>query len=176
MNEVIDPQHLKGPVVVSRTPKTLDRSLERHPSKKHLSRRNLFERHLRRHRQEGIALMVVMVVFVVLYLVVFQLHFSTTMEEKMAQVRYGEVESAVSLHSTALYVITLLVEDLKKDLSRGGDAGAGGALPAGGGVERAAGNKDALPPGGGAGAGGSFNPITSPGGGGTSAHGVHSPR
>jgi type II secretory pathway component PulK len=99
--------------------------------------------------QSGIALMVVMVVFVVLYLVVYQLHFSTSMEAKIASQRYGEVESSVSMHSTALYVMTLLVEDLKEDLQsassssaapagaaegpgRGGEGGGEGGIPGGG--------------------------------------------
>jgi hypothetical protein len=74
--------------------------------------------------------MVVMVVFVVLYLVVYQLHFSTSMEARIAISRYGEVESAVSMHSVALYVMTLLVEDLKEDLQT---AAGGTPAPAGGG-------------------------------------------
>jgi hypothetical protein len=73
-------------------------------------------------RTHGIALLVVLIVFVVLYLVVYQLHFSTTMEERLAQVRYGEVESDLAQHSVALYVLTLLQEDLRS----GGAAGAGG--------------------------------------------------
>jgi len=74
-------------------------------------------------RGEGIALLVVLVVFVILYLVVYQLHFSTTMEARIAQVRYGEAESSSALHSVALYVMTLLVEDLKEDASGGSAAG-----------------------------------------------------
>ncbi len=79
-------------------------------------------------RDRGIALLLVMILFVVLYLVVSHLHFSTSMEAKIAAVRYGEVEAAAALYSAGLYVMTVLNEDLKRDL----EAGAGGdGMPAG---------------------------------------------
>lgn len=73
-------------------------------------------------RQEGMALLVIMVVFVVLYLVIYQLHFSTKMEEHIAQSRYGEAESQIAFYSAGLFVITHLVEDLTKDSRGSGDA------------------------------------------------------
>ena len=84
-------------------------------------------------RQAGIALLLVMVVFIVLYMVVYQLHFSTRMEEKIAEVRYGDVEGSLAVYSTSLYAMTLLTEDLKQDLEEasqlGGGGGATGAMP-----------------------------------------------
>ena len=97
-------------------------------------------------RQEGIALLVVMVVFVVLYLVIYQLHFSTKMEENIAQARYGEGESFVACYSAGLFVITHLIEDLRNDL--GGEMegqiapGLAGALGSG---ELPAGNRKVEP-------------------------------
>ncbi|MBI4606391.1 MAG: hypothetical protein HY721_30870, partial [Planctomycetes bacterium] len=70
-----------------------------------------------RTRREGIALLVVMVVFVVLYLVVFQLHFTTKMEEHIAQMRYGELENAVAAQSAAIFILSHLAEDLTQDAS-----------------------------------------------------------
>lgn len=120
-------------------------------------------------RRKGIALLVVMVAFVVLYLVVYQLHFSTTMEERIAQVRYGEVESSTALRSAALYVLTLLIEDLRAGMEQSsqGAAMAGGALagatnPGAGGAP--VGGRGA------AGGRGNFTPLTTtPSGGGSSA-------
>jgi len=82
-------------------------------------------------RRRAIALLVVMVAFVVLYLVVYQLHFSTSMEERIAQARYGAVESTLALHSAALYVLTLLVEDLKSNMGQSQQSPGTTGLPGG---------------------------------------------
>jgi len=66
-----------------------------------------------RDRREGIAILIVLIIFVVLYLVVYQLHFSSTMEEHVAHVRLGEAESANAMSSAALLVMTLLSEDVR---------------------------------------------------------------
>ena len=66
-----------------------------------------------RERREGIAILIVLIIFVVLYLVVYQLHFSSTMEEHVAHVRYGEAESAIAMQSASLFVMTLLAEDVR---------------------------------------------------------------
>lgn len=63
-----------------------------------------------------------MVVFVVLYLVVYQLHFSTSMEAKIAGMRYGEMEAATAMHSIALFAMSYLVEDLQQGSQGGADA------------------------------------------------------
>lgn len=94
-------------------------------------RRWLLVRSGRLQRESGVALLLVMIIFIVLYMIVYQLHFSTRMEEKIAEVRYGEVEAASALYSTGLYVMTLLVEDLKQDLQEQADPTGGGG-PAGG--------------------------------------------
>lgn len=86
----------------------------------------------RGERARGIALLVVMVAFVLLYLVVYQLHFSTAMEARIAEVRYGEVEVATSLQSAALYVLTLLVEDLRASMSSAASATGSAGVAAGG--------------------------------------------
>jgi len=76
--------------------------------------------------------MVVMILFVVLYMVVFHLHFYTKMEERVAQVRHGDIQSQDALYSVAQLVVAQLVEDLSQDYSEGADsqgAGAPGANP-----------------------------------------------
>jgi hypothetical protein len=121
---------------------------------------------VRRDGQEGIALLVIMVVFVVLYLVIYQLYFSTKMEEHIAQSRYGESESTSACYSAGLFVITLLVEDLTKSSSQTADAAGASTAAAGasGGIPKAsdiakAGRGDA------AGAGGTFSPLSPDGSG-----------
>ncbi len=79
-------------------------------------------------RDGGIALLLVLIIFIVLYLVVFQLHFTTKMEQKIAQVRYAEVEAGSGLFSAALYVKTLLMEDLRQDLGEAGAQSGAGAM------------------------------------------------
>jgi len=109
---------------------------------------------------------VVLVVFVILYLVVYQLHFSTTMEAKIAQVRYGEAESSSALHSVALYVMTILVEDLKEDAggqSATGAAAAGeGPRPVGKEAGKAGGKEAGMA--GPEGDTGTFTPLAAPSG------------
>ena len=126
-------------------------------------RQKTMPRHPRRRtpvssRGEGIALLVVLVVFVILYLVVYQLHFSTTMEAKIAQVRYGEAESSSALHSVALYVMTLLVEDLKEDAGAGAGGSAAASTASEGGERPRAVGKEAGTAGP-EGDGGSFTPL-----------------
>ena len=87
-----------------------------HSLRLHLSSSRKASGRLWRERESGIALLLVMIVFIVLYLVVYQLQFSTTMEEKLADVRSGDVEGSIALHSMSLYVMTLLMEDLRQDL------------------------------------------------------------
>ncbi|HVR73433.1 MAG TPA: hypothetical protein VMT52_03840 [Planctomycetota bacterium] len=115
-------------------------------------------------RSRGIALLVVMVVFVVLYLVVYQLHFSTTMEQYVARARFSDVESKVAMQSAALFVITLLIEDLKEDLS-GASSGAGAEGMGGDRKDSGRGPAGAAP--GQGEAGGTFSRIDAGGGGGS---------
>lgn len=117
-----------------------------------------------RRRCGGIALLVVLIVFVVLYLVVYQLFFTTTMEERLAQVRYGEVEADLAQHSAALFVLTLLLEDLSQGQG-GGAAGAAGAAGGMGGLDGALGGAPELGVAGAAGVadGGQFVPIDAAG-------------
>jgi hypothetical protein len=98
--------------------------------------------------------MVVMVVFVVLYLVVFHLHYWTTTEERVAKVRSGEAKAMDALHSVAQYVMVLLLEDLRADAGRAQQGTASPAGPGGGreGAPQPAGAQ-APPP------GGNFVPI-----------------
>ena len=78
-------------------------------------------------RRRGIALLVVMVVFVILYLVVFHLDYWTRMEAHVANVRASEAQSIDALWSAMVFVSSILVEDLKQDLMEGGAGGAAGA-------------------------------------------------
>ncbi len=79
-----------------------------------------------RGRRAGIALLVVMVVFVVLYLVVTHLAYWTKMEEHAANVRLSDGQTHDGVYGAMLFVVNLLVEDLKKE-SGGAMLGAGGA-------------------------------------------------
>ena len=71
-------------------------------------------------RRDGIALMVVMVVFVVLSMVVTQLTYYTAMEEQVARVRHGDIQGQDALYSVAQLVMAQLTEDLVQDYSEGG--------------------------------------------------------
>ena len=88
-------------------------------------------------RCDGIALMVVMVVFVVLTMVVTQLTYYTAMEEKTALVRQGHIQGQDALYSVAQLVMAQLTEDLVQDYSEGGAQEAPASSPAasGGGAE-----------------------------------------
>jgi len=91
-------------------------------------------------RESGIALMVVMVVFIILYLVVFQLHYSTRLEEKISRARSSDSLGASAIRSVSFSVLSLILEDLSNsgDAS-GGGGGAAGGLPDQGGGGRTAG-------------------------------------
>jgi len=124
-------------------------------------------------RSSGIALMVVMIVFIVLYMVVYHLHFYTKMEEKVAKVRHGDIQSLDTLQSVAQYVMSLLVEDLVADYNEQAQQQDAGGGVGGGGPPAAAGPGAGGPggdPGGGdaggrdAGAGGNFSSIPGAGG------------
>ena len=90
-----------------------------------------------RSRCDGIALMVVMVVFIVLYMMVYHLSFYTVMEEKIAHVRHGDIQGQDALYSVAQLVMAQLTEEIVQDYSGGAEdpaasgpdagAGAGGA-------------------------------------------------
>ncbi|MBN1441427.1 MAG: hypothetical protein JXA90_01910 [Planctomycetes bacterium] len=83
--------------------------------------------------RRGIALMVVMVVFVILYLVVYHLQYGTSMEKKIAQVRQGESASLDAQFSASQYAMVLLLEDYKQDLTESQEKGSssGAALTSG---------------------------------------------
>ena len=102
----------------------------------------------RPERRVGLALLVVMVVFVVLYMVVYHLHFYTRMEAKVSQVRHGDIQSLDAFQSVGQFVMTLLVEDLVSDYGELSDQQAGGGM---GGLDGADDNKS------GPGAGGGVN-------------------
>ena len=72
-----------------------------------------------RGRCSGIALMVVMVVFIVLYMMVYHLSFYTVMEGKIAKVRHGDLQGQDALYSVAQLVMAQLTEDLVQDFSEG---------------------------------------------------------
>src|SRR6185503_17909572 len=80
-----------------------------------------------RGRESGIALMVVMVVFIILYLVVFQLHYTTRLEEKISHARSLDSQGAAATRSVAQSVIGLLADDLKNTGGAGGGGGMGAA-------------------------------------------------
>src|SRR5262245_50960535 len=85
-----------------------------------------------RRRESGIALMVVMVIFIILYLVVFQLHYTTRLEEKISRARSLDSQGASATRSVAQSVIGLLADDLKNTGgSTGGGTGAASAGPTG---------------------------------------------
>ena len=74
-----------------------------------------------RSRCDGIALMVVMVVFIVLYMMVYHLSFYTVMEEKIAHVRHGDIQGQDALYSVAQLVMAQLTEDIVQDYSGGAE-------------------------------------------------------
>lgn len=80
-----------------------------------------------RDRDEGIALIVVFILFVVLYLVVFQLEYSTKMEEELAEIRATEAQGAFAISSVAAEIMARLAEDANADQSKQGSSMAGGA-------------------------------------------------
>ena len=84
-------------------------------------------------RRSGIALMVVMVVFIVLYMMVYHLSFYTIMEGKIARVRHGDLQGQDALYSVAQLVMAQLTEDLVQDLTEGSQEEAAGSAPAPGG-------------------------------------------
>ncbi len=104
-------------------------------------------------RRDGIALMVVMVVFVVLSMVVTQLTYYTAMEEQVARVRHGDIQGQDALYSVAQFVMAQLTEDLVQDYSEGGAQETPASSPAAPGEGAGAAGRAA---GGGGGAGGRF--------------------
>ncbi|MEE3053942.1 MAG: hypothetical protein VYB34_09415 [Planctomycetota bacterium] len=104
-------------------------------------------------RRDGIALMVVMVVFVVLSMVVTQLTYYTAMEEQVARVRHGDIQGQDALYSVAQLVMAQLTEDLVQDYSEGGAQETPASSPAAPGEDAGAAGRAA---GGGGGAGGRF--------------------
>ncbi len=78
-------------------------------------------------RQHGIALMVVLILFVILVLVVSQLQFSTKLEEELSEVRTTEGSGSFAISAIAAYVMTLLAEDYSKDSSNNSSNSIGGA-------------------------------------------------
>ena len=84
-------------------------------------------------RRSGIALMVVMVVFIVLYMMVYHLSFYTIMEGKIARVRHGDLQGQDALYSVAQLVMAQLTEDLVQDITGGNEEQAAGSAPAPGG-------------------------------------------
>ena len=88
-----------------------------------------------RSRCDGIALMVVMVVFIVLYMMVYHLSFYTVMEEKIAHVRHGDIQGQDALYSAAQLVMAQLTEDIVQDYSGGAEDPAASAPAAGAGAE-----------------------------------------
>gem|GEM_PF-500985 len=87
-----------------------------------------------RSRCDGIALMVVMVVFIVLYMMVYHLSFYTVMEEKIAHVRHGDIQGQDALYSVAQLVMAQLTEDIVQDYSGGAEDPAAAAPAAGAGA------------------------------------------
>ncbi|MBI4586044.1 MAG: hypothetical protein HY717_18705 [Planctomycetes bacterium] len=80
-------------------------------------------------RQSGIALMVVLILFVILVLVVSQLQFSTKLEEELSEVRTTEASGSFAISAVAAYVMTLLAEDYSKDSSSSLDSASAATLP-----------------------------------------------
>lgn len=114
-------------------------------------------------RREGIALMVVMIVFIVLYMMVYHLSYYTMMEEKIADVRRGDIQGQDALYSVAQLVMAQLTEDIIQDYSGGGaeeSAPAAAGAAAGGGGDPGGGRGEA-----GAGAGRFVSLQTGPQGG-----------
>ncbi|MEE3199523.1 MAG: hypothetical protein VX254_05765, partial [Planctomycetota bacterium] len=103
-------------------------------------------------RRSGIALMVVMVVFIVLYMMVYHLSFYTVMEGQIARVRHGDLQGQDALYSVAQLVMAQLTEDLVQDVTGGSEEQAAGSAPA---AAAGAGGRGA-PRGGGGGEAGRF--------------------
>jgi hypothetical protein len=55
--------------------------------------------------------MVVMVVFVILYLVVFQLHYTTKLEERLSKARAVDAQGSAAIQSVGYYILKALAED-----------------------------------------------------------------
>jgi hypothetical protein len=55
--------------------------------------------------------MVVMVVFVILYLVVFQLHYTTKLEERLSKARAASAQGSAAIQSVSYYILTAIAED-----------------------------------------------------------------
>jgi len=132
-------------------------------------------------------LLVVMILFVLLYMVVFHLRFYTATEERVANVRHGDIQAQDALQSVAQLAMSQLIEDLSQDYTEatessqaglpgaagGGDglealaAGGGpaGGGPAGGGPGRGGGGDTPAPAAGGDGAGPTMVPLADPLGG-----------
>jgi hypothetical protein len=79
----------------------------------------------RAQRESGIALMVVFVIFTILILVVFQLQYTTKLEEELAEVRSTESQGSFAKVSLVGKVMALLAEDYASE-SDGGATNAGG--------------------------------------------------
>ena len=92
-------------------------------------------------RDSGIALMIVFVIFTVLILVVFQLQYTTKIEEELAEVRSTASQGAFAIVSVIGKVMALLAEDYASETQKAsttpggvpGMTGANGTLAAGGG-------------------------------------------
>ena len=121
-------------------------------------------------RCSGIALMVVMVVFIVLYMMVYHLSFYTVMEGQIARVRHGDLQGQDALYSVAQLVMAQLTEDLVQDVTGGGEEQAAGSAPAAAG---GAGGRGA-PRGGGGGEAGRFVALQTGSQGGAGAAGTPS--
>lgn len=98
-------------------------------------------------REAGIALVVVFILVIILYLVVFQLEYTTKMEEELAEVRTTESSISSAVTSVASYTMSLLAEDAQADQGEVQEAGMAGAVPDASGAGAGAGGAPAGGPG-----------------------------
>lgn len=110
-------------------------------------------------REGGIALFVVLVVVVVLSIVIFQLTYTTKIEESIAENRKGFLELSYSLQSIARDVLVRLHDDWSQDID--GESAEEPAATGGTGTGGPAGAPPGLGPGAGAGAGDAASGTTS---------------
>lgn len=85
----------------------------------------------RGERRSGIALLVVLVLFTILMLVVYQLQFSTKLEEELAEVRATDTLGTFAISSVCSHILTVIAEDFRESRMSASSAG-GGAGAAGG--------------------------------------------
>ncbi|MBN1418513.1 MAG: hypothetical protein JXP34_07020 [Planctomycetes bacterium] len=94
----------------------------------------------RGRREEGIALFIVVMAMSILYLLVFQIHYVSKMEEGISRNRTGNLDISYALQAVARWAVAQIQDDLTKDVEEAGGTevnlgggqigGAAGGIPA----------------------------------------------